>query len=176
MASQGPNNPGTLANDASFGLIPWANVANAASSNDLRANANGLDTNTTQYLKVTNFGFTIPDGAKIDGIVVEAEVSKSGLGAITDVRCRLVKGGTIQGTDRLNGTGWTTTDTYLSHGGAADLWGGTWAASDINNAGFGCVLAAQNSGANPTNALCDHIRITVYYTVGGHTYSQTQVI
>lgn len=139
MPSEGPNNPSSLANDASVGVSAWSNPENAAVSDDSRATTtlgqcsdsiaklvvggvisgdnkatfsafpatesyktyggpsdlwgatlspaivNSSDFGfvlsaysdsseaNTNYLKVTNFGFAIPDGSTIDGIVVEVE-------------------------------------------------------------------------------------------------------
>lgn len=41
---------------------------------------------TTQYLHATNFGFAIPSGATIDGIVVEVEARTSGAPEVDHVR------------------------------------------------------------------------------------------
>ena len=165
--------------DASFGQATWGNPGYAAVSDDVRATAGfdpGSGITNSHYLKATNFGFTIPDGSTILGILVEVEGSKDvALGTLSEARARLVKAGVIQATDRLNTTAWTTVDTYYSHGGASDLWGGTWLPSDINNSGFGFALA-MNANAVIT-ARVDHIRITVYYEPGsGMMLAQTQVI
>ena len=53
-------------------------------------------------------------------------------------------------------------DTYISYGSSTDLWGETWANTDINDIDFGVVLSL-NMGAR-TTAFIDHIRITVSYT------------
>ncbi len=145
MASEGPNNPGTMADDAAVGTKAWVNPDNAKTSNNVFAratmssstygnivdyrvsivksdgnigatnkgvggnwpspksyvsyggvadlwdeawtagdindvdfgvviSAESVDTGAiSHYLKATNFGFTIPAGATIDGILVEIE-------------------------------------------------------------------------------------------------------
>jgi hypothetical protein len=143
MASQGPNSPGTMADDATVGTQAWSNPDNAKISDNVYAKitnfnafANYLDNSIkiiksdgtfgttnkattnlwptsdtyisygssidlwgetwtaedindadfgvvlsskddyevkSHYLKATNFGFSIPTGATIDGILVEAE-------------------------------------------------------------------------------------------------------
>lgn len=162
MATAGPNNPGTLADDAGVGTTVWADPSNAASSNDIYAVNSVALSGTSHYLKATNFGFSIPAGSTINGITVEIERKASGLATITDSRVRLVKGGTIQTTDKASGSNWPESDTYASYGGAADLWGDTWTADDINNSGFGAVLAATSSSGG--DASVDHMRITIDYT------------
>lgn len=57
---------------------------------------------------------------------------------------------------------WPDTDTYISYGGLADLWGTTWTPAQINAANFGVSLQANALNAT---AFVDHIRITVRYTI-----------
>lgn len=167
MASEGPNSPGTLANNTVWPGNAWSNPTNAASSDDSRASAT-VGPDDTNYLKATNFGFSIPTGATIDGIVVEVERSCAVANDATERRALLVKAGTVVGSDKSIGTGIPATDTYKTYGGAADLWGTTWTAAEVNNSGFGFVFAAQQGVNGPgKTALVDHIRITVYYTEAG---------
>ena len=116
---------------------------------------------TTHYLKATNFGFTIPGGSVIDGIVVEVERKENSSSVCKDSRIRIVKGGSVGSTDKSSVTEWPTTDTYKTYGGAADLWGETWSSTDINDSTFGFALSALGVGFG--TAQVDHIRITVYY-------------
>lgn len=74
MASQGPNYPGTTADDATVGSITWSSTGNIAASDGVRATAAGLkSSNESHYITATNLSMTIPDGATIDGIVVEID-------------------------------------------------------------------------------------------------------
>jgi hypothetical protein len=165
VASSGPLSPGTLANDAAYGSLAWANPSNAASSNDSRATVTITNVNDiSNYLKATNFGFSIPAGATIDGIVVEFEQGSSSNGRILDSRVRIVKGGTVGSTDKSNGTGWPATDTYRTYGSSSDLWGETWTSTDINASTFGVVISCTNTTTSGVEARVDHIRITVHYT------------
>ena len=99
--SQGPNSPGTMATDLSFGQVSWLNASNASTSNDAYASFTGADEVST-YLKATNFGFSLPTGANIDGITTEVEryADQPLSSTVTDSRVRLVKGGTIGSTNR----------------------------------------------------------------------------
>lgn len=169
-SSVGPNSPGTMADDATVGTLAWSNVDNAKTSNDVyatRANSGGEGTVFTHYLKATNFGFTIPTGATIDGIVIEMEKHR-GTGTIKDVNVKMVKSdGTIGATNKADtATNWNpTTDVTASYGSSSDLWGETWAYTDINDVDFGVVLSASlNSNPGPTTASVDHIRTTIFYT------------
>lgn len=116
----------------------------------------------SHYLKATNFGFSIPGGSTIEGIVVEVERKESGSNVAKDYRVRIIKGGSIGSTDKANASEWPTSDTYQSYGAFNDVWGETWSASDINDSGFGVAIAALGLGTG--TAYIDHIRITVYYS------------
>lgn len=165
MASAGPRSGGTFADDSAVGTLTWSNPGNAAASDDSRAVVTfGVSTSTSHYLKATNFGFSIPAGAVIDGVLVEVERSESHNSAnAVASSVRLYKAGTLTGTAKSSATEWpVTTDAYESFGGAADLWGATLAASDVNNSGFGVGVSATGTGGR--DGRIDHIRITVYYT------------
>lgn len=167
-ASAGPNSAGTGADDDSTGSFAWGGPhTNIMTSNNIYDSAffpsAGL---TVHYLKATNFSFSIPSGATIDGIVVEVEKAKSGSGTITDARARIVKGGTIGSTDKSNASAWPTSDTYTTYGSPSDVWGDSWASGDINASNFGFAISAVSSGSSAT-ASVDHIRITINYTTAG---------
>ncbi len=167
----GPLSGGTFADDATLGTVAWTNPANAGASDNVYATATAMSNVNTNshYLKATNFGFNLPGSAIIKGITVEWEQSLSASFHIKDNASRIVKGGVIGSTDKSKSIDWTTTDTYISYGSTADLWGLTWTAADINSSGFGAALAAVCSSctAGTRNAQLDHVRITVTYSAGG---------
>lgn len=167
MATAGPNSPGTLANDATFGVNSWSNVANAGASDDVYATSSSMSGQSTNYLKATNFGFAIDAGATINGITVGIEKKCSAGADTTDSRVRIVKGGTIGATERASGVAWGTTDAYTTYGGSSDLWGETWTPADINATTFGVVIAGSSSNAMSRQLSVDHIRITVDYSLPG---------
>ena len=176
-ASSGPNSPATLADDASNGgTQTWSSTANAAASDNAYATAPcecnkvGLTLvhDTTHYLKATNFGFSLPADATIDGITVEIERHQSGLFAnVIDDTVSLVVSGTVQGSNQAAGINWPTSDVYVQYG--PSLWGLSLSPAQVNASNFGVVIAARDSagaGECPNNgsALIDHIRVTAVYT------------
>lgn len=173
MASEGPNSPGTLANVVTAGWV-WINPGNAATSNNSYALVLGSSgPQDSDQLQATNFGFSIPAGATINGVVVEIErnTNANSGNTVRDLTVRLVKGGTVTGDNKADtGTNWPGSDTIKSYGGASDLWGATLTASDVNASNFGVVLAVRQNIVAPkafSTAFVDHIRITVHYTEGG---------
>lgn len=187
MASEGPNSGGTFSNDSAVGVYSWGSAGNAANSDDAYALASTppFSSGDSNYLKVTNFGFSIPSGATIDGIEVGVEKTGSGSGAanVVDNIVKLVKGGSVVGDDKSDGTtqwnnGYTYVDYTATYGGSSDLWGESWTDSDINSSDFGMVISAALTGISGGGVIAriDHVKITVYYTEpagGGQCSSQS---
>lgn len=164
MASAGPNTAGTGADDATVGTVAWTNPGNVTASDNVYATNSAAANKTSHYLKATNFGFTIPAGATINGVVVEWEI-KANNGNATDNSIKLVKGGTITGNDRVSGTV-PTTEAFVSYGGSTDLWGLTLTASDINASTFGAVYSFETATSGLSSIVSvDSCQITVYYTL-----------
>lgn len=173
---QGPRNGTTWASDSTVGNVAWSDAGRAETQDDTYAicTLSGIvaGQDPSEYLKGTNFGFTIPLTATIEGILVEAEKSiDSGGGdvATVDYSARLVKAGSVVGNDYANATEWSSDDDiYETYGGATDLWGTTWTPAEINSSGFGFALAGTiNSAFATVDIRVDHVRITVYYTEAG---------
>lgn len=168
-ADSGANSPGTMADDATVGTVAWSNPDNAKVSDNVYAT--GLTAiGQTHYLKATNFGFSIPTGAIINGILVEVEMKYVGNNDVDDNSIKIVKSNGSFGTQekkRPNETWWPVSDTYISYGSSSDLWGETWTSTDINDVDFGVGISADIDGGNPGDGgYVDHIRTTVYYTEG----------
>jgi hypothetical protein len=151
---------GAGADDASVGTVAWSSPGNVAVSDDSKAQAN-LGSGSSHYLKATNFGFEIPAGATIEGIVVEIE--RSGLGEAGSVR--ILKGGSVQAAERASGGPWPEADAYCAYGSHVDLWGASWAYTDINASNFGVAISVKGVGGG--DVFIDHVRITVCYAVEG---------
>lgn len=167
--SEGPNNPGTMADDATVGTIAWANPDNAKTSNNNYATAFLFPTNHSHYLKATNFGFAISGGATIDGIIVEIERFGNGTDIFDEV-VSLVVGGAVGGDNKKNAVAWAAADpdTYVSYGANNDVWSCALTPTNVNAADFGMVLQVENKHPfSSFTASVDHIRITVYYTTAG---------
>lgn len=163
MAQTSATSPGTMANDSSDGTYAWSNVDNAKISDNSYATTNWTGGATSQYLKATNFGFSIPSGATINGILAEVEVK--GNATCNAYWVYVVKAdGTFGGTSKGNLDPLPETDTYTSFGASDDLWDETWTAENINDADFG--VAYRITAYNGPISV-DHIRITIYYTEAG---------
>jgi hypothetical protein len=164
-SNTGALSPGTLANDAAVGSFAWTNPGNASASDNVYATISVPGTTTTNYLKATNFGFNIPVGATITGVVAEFE-RKNGavIQDAADSTIKLVLGGTPSGNNLSAGATWSNSDVYGSIGSSSNLWGLSLTPADINSSNFGVAISAiLDQGNNGTTASIDHIRMTVYY-------------
>jgi hypothetical protein len=154
-ASQGPNYAGAAS------TVGWTDAANATGTPDgacaSRSGAGG------GALDLTNFGFTIPDAATINGITVEVKFAGTTAGD-DGVRVRLLKGGSPVGNTQdiyaMSGQSDCSTSAFQTVGSPGDPWGTTWNASDINAANFGVRLSKLGSTGT---SYVDSVRITVEY-------------
>lgn len=147
-----------------LGNKAWTTPTNIYSSNNAYARSILARSDISYWLRATSFGFSIPDGATIDGIVAEFEKRISGSG-ITDSSVNIVMSGYEQGDEKKLAGYWPTSDTHIAHGGSTDLWGLGWNSAAINASNFGVSIAARMAITGEQAAYIDHVRITVYYTV-----------
>ena len=173
MSVYGPNYPATAANDTSRAgtNIDWLNPNNIFADDGVFADiVNDGVTNASEYIKGTNYGFTVPSGSTINGIEVTIKrrrTNPSGGPVVNDALLYLIKGGTIQTgwTNKASGTNWPIINAAVTYGGPADMWGGTLSASDVNASNFGVALAIDLlDGSTTVQASLDSMTITVYYT------------
>lgn len=157
--------PAALVNDTSTGTQAWVNPSNAASSDNIYTTNFIFPGGDSNYLKATNFGFSIPSNATINDIQASVERKSTLPVDVFDSKVRIVKGGIIGLTDKSSGTPWPITDTIITYGSASDLWGQTWTPSDINASNFGFAISVRDQNADIESAISvDQITITVTYT------------
>lgn len=160
--------PATIEDKAGGGSTAWVNPGNAASSNNVYATATltkwGLSGAKSKYLFAKKFGFAIPGGATVLGIVFRIE--KKATSTITDSEVFIVKAGAAGTVNHHSAVVWPAADAYSNYGASDDLWGQTWTPAQINEEGFGLVLSAVNGGAFGAEGVAsvDHIQAIVYYT------------
>jgi hypothetical protein len=122
----------------------------------------------TQNLTLTNFGFSIPSGATICGVVATIKKKAANvnvLSTVYDYSVKLVKNGVVSGNNKAFAGNWTTTNTLFTYGGDADNWGVSLTPADVNASSFGIAFSAYISGTISLipSAQIDHIQLTVYY-------------
>lgn len=157
-----------------FGAFPWDNTGNiTASDNSYSTNTYNGDMGGTgfDYLKASNFGFSIDSGATIDGIEVIIERKDAG-GSVTDSEIKILNGDGSAGvgtTNRSTGAAWPTNDANTTFGSSSDSWGETWTPAKVNSSDFGVYIRPSSAaGFGQTDiASVDHVEITIHYTSGG---------
>ena len=176
MATAGPSASGTAVDDNSVGTVTWSNPGNVAASDNTYATITAPSGAAVyaHYLKCTNFGFSVPSGATIDGVTVSIDrymTNSSGNSQyVRDDVLRLVVGGTISGANKAVSSNWPSTETTLVSGGAADLWTLTLSDTDVNASTFGVVLGVilrDRFAVGGVVGYVDLITITIDYTAGG---------
>ncbi len=162
------------ANVTGIGNTAWLTFANVVSDNNSDATVALVNaTSVSNYLRATGYSFAIPPTATIGGIrltIGRWSTNQSGTVRFRDNEVKLVKAGTIVGSNKANaGVDWPSAEAAFTYGTTTDLWGTTWTAADINNANFGAVLSGLNatgSGLTYTGHV-DYMQITVTYTLPG---------
>lgn len=168
----------------------WVNRTNAQSSNNIYAilsysdgsfNAQAapvsLTSQTVNYFVITGLSSTIPSGATVNGVTIKIErYNSNSLGdfptTIVDSAIYLTKdGSTIVGNNKSTGATWQSSDnnTTVDFGGAADLWGTTLTAAEVNASTFGVMISPAltfNNSENGGAANIDQVTITIDYTGG----------
>lgn len=162
MSTQGPNAPATITVPIAVGTI-WTNPNNAKVDDGSYATSTpGGVGSGTRALQATGFGFTIPAGATINGILCEIKrILLSG--SVLDGRVSVIKGGSVQTADRKVAGIWPVVADYISYGGPNDLWGTTWTVANINASTFGFEVIANGSGEAGGTCGVDAMRITIFY-------------
>lgn len=171
-----------------FASPAWANTGTCASVDEVDCGTGGDDTAwsnpmdaqtlnancaavtgsvESECLKCTVYGFIITDGNDIDG--VEAHIYRHGVATANcrDEDVRLIKAGTVQGTNRASADAWPSTfpcdadeapvtlKTYLCDGGvcdrtSTDLWGLTLSEADVEASNFGIAMTTISAGGSIT--------------------------
>lgn len=163
---------GTVVNDAADGDEAWGNPENAEGNDSNSATVTLTAGEESQWLKATNYGFTLPRNVTIVGIQAEYDTSANVVASIEAIAVRLVLNDTIRTVNRvLSVILWLLTFGWLSAGGATDLWDEQPTNSDVENSTFGIAVRVRNQGLLATVASVRNIKITVYYEFNDQIYA-----
>lgn len=89
--------------------------------------------------------WTSPDNAKVSDDLKAIASLNCGSASVTENSIKIIKTGSIIGNEKSTGATIPTSDTYISYGGSADLWGTSWTTTDINASDFGVVFSANET-------------------------------
>jgi hypothetical protein len=162
----------------------WTSPNNIASGTEAYYSRDSWDTDEIiAYLRASSFGFSIPTGATISGILVEVNkrqsISGSGDFGCVDGPVKLFgSGGTPTGNDKGTATEWALSYGYISYGSSSDMWGTSLTATDINSSNFGAGNSAHPwwgaDGGGLQKIGIKNIRISITYTAAASTTRVTQ--
>jgi hypothetical protein len=155
--------------DAAFqvpasGSVAWNNPDNALKSDDQYADtASAMAAGkVTHELKVSAFGFALPQNAAVTGVGVRIERSSAN-GAIKDQAVRVQVGGKPLATPQSKSAAWGTSDGDVSYGGDGELWGATQITrAQVDASDFGVSLTATATASDTPHV--DAVWMTVFYT------------
>jgi len=123
-------------------------------------------------LLATNFGFSLPDEAVIQGVIVEIERIATVTGATdTGAGVQLLKVGVGSGDVKSVGA-WSTVKGIVTYGSSSDSWNVALTGADINNTGFGVSIRARRTTGTPQVQVF-RVRVTIHYlnVIGGEGIS-----
>ena len=138
----GPNDPSIVNDNTTVGTIGWTTLNKVKASDDVYATTILDDNEISYYIKATDFNFSIPTGAIIDGITVKIEKSATTAKRIKDYSVRIVIGGNIKSEEKADASRRGISDSYTTYGSDSDLWGEKWTTDAINRTGFGVAISA----------------------------------
>lgn len=159
--------------------MSWTDLSEALSSNsdgaDMTANID--DDEYSDWLRLTNFGFTasdIPTGSTILGIEVEIRHGTNTWGSPGDMLDDgiYLRDATGQiGNDKSSVTAWSQDlgagydwETF-SYGSTSDVWGTTLTPADIHASTFGIDISAKQTPTTSNKGSIDYARIRITYDV-----------
>lgn len=122
----------------------------------------------TEQLRLTGFDFTVPTGATIKGygINVNRKASQySGDFQVLTETVKLLKGGTLHGSNAGNASHWPVSPGVLQLGSDASKFGTSFVPADVNASDFGLSLSvnvASPEGAFGSATVLG-VELTVYY-------------
>lgn len=171
MPTQGPSPPATAAN-VTFGTISWTNPDGAKAAGGSPASAVSAGGNT-DWLSLTNFGFTVPGGATITDVSVTVNVRDT-VGASPEGVIVLTKDGTTVSGGSVSGIIPGAYGDLIAGGDPVGYWATTLTAAEVNASTFGTMFRAA-SLASGNNVDVDYVTVTVTYTGGSATTSRLKL-
>ncbi len=166
--TNGPKNAGTAIDVSGVGTKTWWTTDNITSEGSPYSNVTLSFGETSHYIQAKNYGFSVPDGATINGVTVQVNRKWSAntlsLG-VRDSTVKLIKAWSIIGNNKAaTGTTWGTTFNTVTYGWSSDLWGTTLTPADINNGNFWVAFSVTTNAILDRTATIDSIKIIVNYT------------
>lgn len=165
--------PGTASSQDRDGKVAWTNPSNALSDDDVYASVTLTSATYTDWLRLTNFGFTssdVPAGSIINGIEVEIQVfaiDNNNTSSFSSVLLRNASAAQV-GTSQAPATLWSPANANITFtlGGPTNDWGGAGITqADVVSSNFGLDISIQKNSSGFDTDEVDYAKIRIYYTL-----------
>ena len=149
-------------------VVAWTNPTYVELDDTNTADTSPAKNEVSDWLRVTNFNFSIPPTATINGIEVEIKhFATYGNNIIHDNAVYLRKTSGQVGGNYASGNLWSGDDIEVFYyGGQNDLWGTSLNVADINSVDFGLDIDILNTGADALTDSIYYVKIKIYYCLG----------
>lgn len=166
MTSAGPLYAGTGANSNDGGTTAWSNPSNATGDTTSTAATCNITSNggTSQLLRVSNFGFSIPAGSIIVGVTAEIERAAADNSRHRFHAIKLLVGGSEAGYAKGVNDAITTTKSFSTYGSSSDLWNVSLLPAQVNASTFGLSIKINRNSTSSTTTSIYRVRLTVTYS------------
>ncbi|RLC96058.1 MAG: hypothetical protein DRI46_14215 [Chloroflexi bacterium] len=150
-------------------VVQWTNTNNITVDDANYAESSASKNANTSTLVGSTFGFSIPIGSTIDGIILN--ITKAELANQTAFEYNAVNlslNGGVIGANKASYDPWPSGESnrvVAVYGGATDTWGGSWSAADINDSTFAGQISAANISDEGSYAYVFYMSIEVFYTI-----------
>lgn len=147
--------------------VAWTSPQNARGIDCESAKATIGDDESTELLRITNYGFNLPNTATIKGVVVQFKRQAPETG-VADGNIALWLDGTPSDRPKFVGSGWPSVIVGTHHyGQEVDTWGNDLTPELVAKPGFGVEMFAKrrqdDAGTGPKPANVESMRITIWY-------------
>jgi hypothetical protein len=170
----------TIASQALYtGETAWTNPSNAGADDASHATVTLGSFGITQLLLCSNFGLSVPAGARIDAVQIEVQgQAASGSTPFYVQTAALAWDGDVTGLNRATDdtATWSTTTRTVTYGSSTtNDFGVPLTASAVNDSKFGCAIQWGRQGSSSIQLQVDYIKIVVHYTESaGREYDTTE--
>lgn len=160
--------PSTAISVSGSGDFAWATPSGVTLAPPNKATATLQGTDTSEYLRMSGFGWEIPEDAVITGIYFEFTQQRTGgsSGNVRDAEVVLFNGLTKSDNKGKTSVNWQTTFNNQTYGGVGDTWGLTLTGADVMSSDFS-VNISVTAPTSPANRIGEVYipRLRIYYTV-----------
>lgn len=161
--SSGPNAPTSAVDNGATGTVAWSNPTNVEADDGVFASPGSVSA-LTHYLNASGYNFSIPSNATVNGIQVDVvrkaalsgvgNLCPGGINTVCDINAVLItSSGALGTTNEASTTPWAAAIATSTYGGPSDLWGASWAPSDINSSNFGFAISVNSHGMTGPSCL-----------------------